>query len=100
MLIGGLCELMTNMQYDASKIGSLVGRSIADVERALILETLKSCFGNRTRAANVLRISIRTLRNKINKYTSEGFYVPAAFQNLGDGTLSSDALSHLSGWQT
>jgi two-component system, response regulator FlrC len=84
------------MQYDASKIGALVGCSIADVERALILETLQSCFGNRTRAANVLRISIRTLRNKINKYTTEGFYVPVAFQMKGDGTLSPDALSRLS----
>jgi len=79
------------MQYNASNIGAFVGCSIADVERALILETLQSCFGNRTRAASVLRISIRTLRNKINKYTSEGFYVPVAFQMKGDGMLSPGA---------
>ena len=56
---------------------AFVGRSIADVERDLILETLKHCLGNRTRAANLLRISIRTMRNKLNEYASEGVYVPA-----------------------
>lgn len=40
---------------------SLVGRTVADVERDLILETLKHCLGNRSHAANIL-ISIRTLR--------------------------------------
>jgi DNA-binding NtrC family response regulator len=41
---------------------ALVGRTVADVERDLILETLKHCLGNRTHAANILGISIRTLR--------------------------------------
>src|SRR5271154_7147469 len=45
----------------------LVGRTVAEVERDLILETLKHCLGNRTHAANVLGISIRTLRNKLNE---------------------------------
>ncbi len=45
---------------------ALVGRTVADVERDLILETLKHCLGNRTHAANILGISIRTLRNKLN----------------------------------
>jgi DNA-binding NtrC family response regulator len=56
---------------------SLVGRSVADVERDLILDTLDHCIGNRTHAANILGISIRTLRNKLNQYTSEGVPVPA-----------------------
>jgi two-component system response regulator FlrC len=43
---------------------------------ALILETLKHCFGNRTHAANILGISIRTLRNKLNEYSSDGLAVP------------------------
>jgi two-component system, response regulator FlrC len=55
---------------------SLVGRTVADVERDLILETLKHCLGNRTHAANILGISIRTLRNKLNEYTSDGVPVP------------------------
>jgi DNA-binding NtrC family response regulator len=56
---------------------ALVGRTVADVERDLILETLKHCLGNRTHAANILGISIRTLRNKLNEYASDGVAVPA-----------------------
>jgi DNA-binding NtrC family response regulator len=56
---------------------SLVGRTVADVERDLILETLKHCLGNRTHAANILGISIRTLRNKLNEYSAEGVGIPA-----------------------
>jgi DNA-binding NtrC family response regulator len=55
---------------------SLVGRTVADVERDLILETLKHCLGNRTHAANILGISIRTLRNKLNEYSADGVPVP------------------------
>jgi DNA-binding NtrC family response regulator len=54
----------------------LVGRTVAEVERDLILETLKHCLGNRTHAANILGISIRTLRNKLNEYVAEGTPVP------------------------
>jgi two-component system response regulator FlrC len=55
---------------------SLVGRTVAEVERDLILETLRHCLGNRTHAANILGISIRTLRNKLNEYVAEGTPVP------------------------
>ena len=55
----------------------LVGRTLADVERDLILETLKHCLGNRTHAANILGISIRTLRNKLKEYSEAGVAVPA-----------------------
>ena len=83
---------MSTTQSTILGIDALVGCSVVDVERALILETLQQCLGNRTRAANVLRISIRTLRNKINKYASEGVYVPVAFQGKEYGTLGPDAL--------
>ena len=55
---------------------ALVGRTVADVERDLILETLKHCLGNRTHAANILGISIRTLRNKLNEYAGDGVAIP------------------------
>jgi DNA-binding NtrC family response regulator len=54
---------------------ALVGRTVADVERDLILDTLDHCLGNRTHAANILGISIRTLRNKLNEYEAEGLEV-------------------------
>jgi len=57
---------------------NLIGRTVAEVERDLILETLKHCLGNRTHAANILGISIRTLRNKLNEYAHDGVPIPPA----------------------
>ncbi|WP_404401832.1 sigma-54-dependent transcriptional regulator [Pelagibacterium halotolerans] len=56
---------------------ALVGRTVAEVEQELILDTLNHCLGNRTHAANILGISIRTLRNKLNQYADEGVQIPA-----------------------
>jgi len=56
--------------------GTLVGRTVAAVERDLIMETLQHCLGNRTHAAGILGISIRTLRNKLQQYKQEGLNVP------------------------
>ena len=53
----------------------LVGRTVADVERDLILDTLDHCLGNRTHAARILGISIRTLRNKLSEYLTAGIAV-------------------------
>ncbi|HRK24427.1 MAG TPA: sigma-54 dependent transcriptional regulator [Beijerinckiaceae bacterium] len=55
---------------------ALVGRSVAEVEQTLILDTLDHCLGNRTHAARILGISIRTLRNKLNDYEAAGLLVP------------------------
>jgi DNA-binding NtrC family response regulator len=55
---------------------ALVGRTVADVEQDLILETLTHCLGNRTHAANILGISIRTLRNKLKQYSDDGMRIP------------------------
>ena len=52
--------------------GAGVGRTVSDVERDLILDTLDHCLGNRTHAANILGISIRTLRNKLREYSQAG----------------------------
>ena len=54
----------------------LVGRTVAAVERDLIIDTLDHCLGNRTHAATILGISIRTLRNKLKAYDAEGVAVP------------------------
>jgi DNA-binding NtrC family response regulator len=58
----------------------LIGSTVEEVERALVVQTLARCDGNRTRAARVLGLSVRTLRNKIRVYTAEGIEVPAHFQ--------------------
>lgn len=54
---------------------ALVGRTVAAVEQDLILETLDHCLGNRTHAAAILGISIRTLRNKLKLYIDAGLDV-------------------------
>ena len=55
---------------------SMVGQTVAEVERDLIIDTLHHCLGNRTHAATILGISIRTLRNKLNQYSGDGITVP------------------------
>ena len=56
---------------------TLVGQTVAEVEQQLILDTLSHCLGNRTHAATILGISIRTLRNKLKEYSESGVLVPA-----------------------
>jgi two-component system response regulator FlrC len=51
------------------------GTTVQDMERALILETLRAKNNNRTEAAKLLGISIRTLRNKLNDYRQEGIVI-------------------------
>jgi two-component system, response regulator FlrC len=65
----------------AASIAGLVGRTVAEVEKELILDTLSHCLGNRTHAANILGISIRTLRNKLKLYADAGIPIPMP----GDG---------------
>jgi two-component system response regulator FlrC len=50
----------------------LPGTTIPEMERHLIISTLGSAGGNRTKAAELLGISIRTLRNKLNEYKTSG----------------------------
>ncbi|MCH6255881.1 sigma-54 dependent transcriptional regulator [Puniceicoccaceae bacterium K14] len=50
--------------------------SLEEIEKRHILATLESTDGNRTRAAKMLEISIRTLRNKIALYRKDGEYIP------------------------
>ena len=83
-------DAIVNLDYASAEDGSmvaaaaagdastdaLVGRTVADVERDLIIDTLSHCLGNRTHAANILGISIRTLRNKLKAYTEQGIAVP------------------------
>ncbi len=60
---------------------NLVGKTVAEVEQGLIIDTLEHCLGNRTHAAKILGISIRTLRNKLKQYNEQGVAVPLP----GDG---------------
>lgn len=54
----------------------LIGSTVEEMERELVLHTLARCEGNRTHAAQVLGMSVRTLRNKIRIYAARGIDVP------------------------
>jgi DNA-binding NtrC family response regulator len=53
---------------NAGAAGLVPGMSVAEAERILIIKTLEACGDNRTKAAEMLNISIRTLRNKLHEY--------------------------------
>ncbi len=63
-------ENMLNVNVTKKKNELMVGQTIEDVEMALIYKTLENTDGNKTRAAEILDITPRTLRNKLNKYKS------------------------------
>jgi two-component system, response regulator FlrC len=62
-------------------VRGLVGHTVEEVERELVLCSLSHYHGNRTCAARVLGISVRTMRNKIGEYAAHGTAVPAPGQN-------------------
>jgi DNA-binding NtrC family response regulator len=76
--VGSRPRDLMGAQIEAAQAAArdLVGRTVAEVEQDLILETLTHCSGNRTHAAHILGISIRTLRNKLKLYSDGGVAVP------------------------
>jgi transcriptional regulator with PAS, ATPase and Fis domain len=50
------------------KIDSLAGRSLEEIEKAAIIQTLKAHHGNKTQTAKDLGIAYSTLHEKIRKY--------------------------------
>src|SRR6266404_964474 len=64
---------------NAVRVG--VGTTVEDAERMLILKTLESTHNNKTRAADILGISLKTLHNKLKEYG--GASVGAAADNSG-----------------
>lgn len=51
---------------------NFAGMSLSEVEKRLILQTLELTLNNKSKAAQILGISIRTLRNKLNEYKEAG----------------------------
>ncbi|GAB5349255.1 sigma-54-dependent transcriptional regulator [Alteriqipengyuania sp. 357] len=68
-------ELLPGEHEDALPVEHLVGHTVAEVERELILHTLERCGGNRTSASSVLGISVRTMRNKLKSFVEAGIPV-------------------------
>ncbi len=63
---------------DANAIRVGVGTTVEDAERQLILKTLESTHNNKTRAAEILGISLKTLHNKLKEYGVQGSQPGAA----------------------
>jgi DNA-binding NtrC family response regulator len=73
IILDDLSAIINNeQQQDVLTGGEFTGNTLASMERNLIIDTLKHTMGNRTMAANILGISIRTLRNKLKQYQDEG----------------------------
>jgi DNA-binding NtrC family response regulator len=64
-------------QNDADAIHVGVGTTVDEAERQLIVKTLESTHNNKTRAAEVLGISLKTLHNKLKEYGTRGKQVGA-----------------------
>lgn len=59
--------------HNGEPVVALVGKTMEEVERELILRTLGHCGGNRTTASSILGISVRTMRNKLREFAQAGF---------------------------
>jgi DNA-binding NtrC family response regulator len=62
---------ITDQTADEKHNESLVGRTVSDVEKELIINTLSHVDGNRSKAATILGISLRTLHNKLKEYEAK-----------------------------
>lgn len=57
---------------DADCLRIPVGTPLAEAERWMILATLRKCEGNKTRAAALLGVSLKTLYNRLHVYRAQG----------------------------
>ena len=72
---------------DSDEIVDAVGTTVAEMERRLILKTLEALGGSRGRTADMLKISVRTLRNKLNQYRVQGVFADSAVMSH-DGAVA------------
>jgi DNA-binding NtrC family response regulator len=66
-----LLEASENRAESSDTFRIKAGRTVRDMEKELIFQTLQNVNDNRTQAAELLGISIRTLRNKLREYKEE-----------------------------
>jgi len=61
-----------NAEPNSTQLSELGGIPLVQIERRAILDTLRRTAGNQTKAAKVLGISDRTLRDKVRRYRQQG----------------------------
>lgn len=64
--------MVVSVMSDARALRIPVGTALAEAERWMIVATLKECGGNKTRAAALLGVSLKTLYNRLNEYRALG----------------------------
>lgn len=75
-----------------------VGTNLADVERWMIFATLQKCGGNKTRAAALLGVSLKTLYNRLNAYRAQGLvmdYTATAQRDIEITGMHADLVGEL-----
>ena len=73
----GRSQVSTQPAYDANIVPVRVGSTVDEAERLLILRTLESTGQNKTRAAEILGVSLKTLHNKLKEYSQSREDQPA-----------------------
>ncbi len=63
---------ITGINFDNNLKGSQEIKSLEELEKEAILKAIKMCKGNKTKAAELLGITVRTLRNKLKQYEKQG----------------------------
>ena len=81
---GDLVDITDFMIEEESSPGSSSPGKIKDLEKDMILKTLKEVKGNKTQAARILGVSVRTIRNKLHEY---GNFFPASQLEKPEGAL-------------
>jgi len=69
----GATTMQAEIAQESQEATLRAGMTVHEMERELILQTLKATDNNRTQAAKLLGVSIRTLRNKLSEYREKGF---------------------------
>jgi DNA-binding NtrC family response regulator len=64
--------VLANLTPSANAVQVEVGTTVDEAERRLILKTLESTMNNKTRAAEILGISLKTMHNKLKEYGASG----------------------------
>ena len=89
-------ENMLNVNKPRKNYELSVGQTIEDVERELIYKTLEKTGGNKTRAAEILNITARTLRNKLSRYKElqSGFGLNVDIDIDDESNVVEESFSH------
>jgi two-component system response regulator HydG len=76
---------------DPDQIRITVGMTLAEVEHAMVVATLKRCGGNKTRTAAMLGVSLKTLYNRLNEYRAASIGVLSQAPPPGAARFSASA---------